>query len=218
MSKDKKKYYGYFLIDKNVKGTTDSWDSCKNITAGNSSRYKSFPSLKEAEEWLDSGAKYAPNPELAVKKMEKKKKNLALRNSLEEGIYFDAGTGRKIGVEVRVTNLAGESYLDIYFPEKVNEFGNINLGKECTNNYGELVGLFCALKIAMKINVKKIFGDSNLVLFYWSQGRANREGLNPDTVKLIDTVTKIRKDYEKIGGVISFVSGDINPADLGFHK
>ncbi|MGL5055974.1 MAG: ribonuclease HI, partial [Fusobacteriaceae bacterium] len=74
------------------------------------------------------------------------------------------------------------------------------------------------MKIAMKMNIKKIFGDSNLVLFYWSQGRANREGLNPDTVKLIDTVSKIRKDFEKIGGVVSFVSGDINPADLGFHK
>lgn len=218
MSTNKKKYYGYFLIDENVKGTTDSWDKCKNFTAGKSSRYKSFPTLQEAQTWLESGAKYTPNPELAEKKLEKKKKNLALRSSLEEGIYFDAGTGRKIGVEVRVTNLAGDSYLDIYFPEKVNEFGNINLGKECTNNYGELVGFFCALKIAMRLNEKKIFGDSNLVLYYWSLGRANREGLNSDTAKLIDTVTKIRKDFEKIGGKLSFVSGDINPADLGFHK
>lgn len=48
--------------------------------------------------------------------------------------------------------------------EKVNEFGNYLCPKESTNNYGELMGIYIALKLAAKIGELKIFGDSNLLL------------------------------------------------------
>lgn len=218
MIKNKKKFYCYFLIEKNIADITTSWEECKKITTGVRSRYKSFSTMEEAQVWIKEGCLYKPNPIEAEKKRAKKKYNLSLKSSLEEGIYFDAGTGRKIGVEVRVTNLQGDSYLNNFFPERINEFGNINLGMEVTNNFGELVGLYCALKIAIKQNSKKIFGDSNLVLEFWSRNRANKTNLPDATVKLIDRVSILRKEFESFGGIVSFVSGDINPADLGFHK
>ena len=218
MTKGKKKFYCYFLIDQNISSITTSWEECKKITSGTRSRYKSFPTLEEAETWIKEGCIYQPNPIEAQKKKEKKISNLSLKSSLEEGIYFDAGTGRKIGVEVRVTNLQGTSYLNKFFPAKVNEFGNINLGMEATNNYGELLGLYCALKIALRKQIPKIFGDSNLVLEFWSKNRANKTNLPEATVRLIHLVSSLRKEFESFGGTVHYVSGDINPADLGFHK
>jgi len=44
--------------------------------------------------WLDSGASYERNIGL----------NAPVNTTLEKGVYFDAGTGRGIGVEVRITN------------------------------------------------------------------------------------------------------------------
>ena len=35
---------------------------------------------------------------------------------------------------------------------------------------------------------------------------------------LAQKVAKLRWQFEKNGGIISHVSGDFNPADLGFHK
>ena len=58
-----------------------------------------------------------------------------------------------------------------------------------------------------------MYGDSKLVIYYWSKGQYNN--LPKDTVKLIEKVTENRKNF---GGNIRYINGDFNPADLGFHK
>lgn len=215
----KVKFYAYYLVEKNIRGIVNSWDECKGIISGNKGvRYKSFPSHEEANNWLLSGANYEPNPQLKEARKKKAESNRIALENLGEGIYFDSGTGRGIGVESRVTDKNGNSYLPKYFPKLVNEFENIPLGKDVTNNYGELIALYCALKIAFQENILNIYGDSNLVIYYWSQGRANFNNLNEKTVKYIHIVSELSKEFKKIGGSIQFVSGDINPADLGFHK
>lgn len=214
----KNKFYAYLILETGEKGILTNWDQCKALVAGKKSRYKSFSSKEEGEEWLRGGGEYEPNPKRQEELKKKKEKSKEAMKKLQEGIYFDAGTGRGIGVEVRVTNLKGESYLEEYFPTRVNEYGNINLGKEKTNNYGELVGIYCALEIALKRGELKIFGDSNLVLYYWSQGRCSRDTLPQETLKLIDLVKIKREEFEKKGGKVEYVSGDVNPADLGFHR
>ena len=86
---------------------------------------------------------------------------------MTEGIYFDSGTGRGIGVEVRVTDLSGRSLLDessIKF--KINQFGNLHLGHDRTNNYGELVGLFLALDIAIQKGERDIFLEIVTLLYF----------------------------------------------------
>ena len=158
-----KKYYAYFLEDENIKGLVDNWDKCKSLVHGKKARYKSFPTEKEGKDWLESGAHYEKKIGNQTPKIKKEK----LKESLVNGIYFDSGTGRGIGVEVRVTDINGTSLLEknsLGF--SVNSYGNIHLGTDKTNNYGELLGLYLAMDIASQTGEKKIFGDSNLVFSF----------------------------------------------------
>lgn len=203
------KFYAYFLEETGESAVVSTWEACQGKTKGvKKARYKSFATELEAKQWLEAGAHYE------TKEIKKKKEKIVRKIELEDAIYFDAGTGRGIGVEVRVTNRAGESLLE----ENTNEFGNIALGFSKTNNYGELLGLSFAIEIALERRVFKIFGDSNLVLEFWSQGRFHPEKLEEETVHLIHEVIEKRKYFENIGGRISYIPGDFNPADLGFHK
>ena len=201
-----KKYYAYYLVENDESGILENWKECEQLVKGQKARYKSFPTRDEAEKWLGSGAEY----EIKQKKKPELEKN---------ALYFDAGTGRGIGVEVRVTDYKGNSLLlKMLSPEKVSVHGNYVLKEGRTNNYGELVGIYMALKYAAKKGIKVIYGDSKLILDYWSKGIFNRDKLEEDTVKLIEEVTRLRKEYEKNGGKAAHISGDYNPADLGFHK
>ena len=173
MSKGKNKIYAYCILDKKdiivEKGILYTWNECQNIVKGKKSRYKSFQTEKEAYEWLESGAQYA----------DKEKKQILIGKLYEEldrnAIYFDAGTGRGKGVEVRLTDFNGNSLLHkVLENSKLNEFGNYYLSKGRTNNFGELVGFFAAIKYALKFGVNTICGDSSLVIEYWSKGRFNR--------------------------------------------
>jgi ribonuclease HI len=183
----KKKYYAYFV--NGSKGVTESWDECREIVSGaQGAKFKSFESLNDAELWLEAGADY-------------KIKHVGLK----DGIYFDAGTGAGKGVEVNVTNEKGEG------------LRAKQLLKGGTNNFGELLACKYALQIALKTGVKEVFGDSRLVIDYWSKGYIKKE-LPKETIDLAMEVKKIRYEFEKAGGKIEQISGGKNPADLGFHR
>ena len=179
--------------------------------SGKKARYKSFKSLLEAQNWLNSGANYE----------KKEKKNLTeLYSELErDAIYFDAGTGRGNGVEVRLTDFDGNSLLHKIMDKKIiNEFGNYYVADTRTNNFGELVGIYTAFVYAKKYGTKIICGDSSLVIEYWTKGQYNSSKLESDTVELIKKTALMRNEFEKRGGTVKKISGDVNPADLGFHK
>ncbi|MFH1188950.1 MAG: ribonuclease H family protein [bacterium] len=195
--------YAYYIEDTGENGVIASWEVCQKKVSGVKARYKGFQSIQEAEKWLACGAQY----------------DIQKYSPLEEGIYFDAGTGRGNGVEVRVTDEKGNSLLStILQKEEINAYGNYGLPKGTTNNYGELLGCQFALIIALKKKRNRIFGDSALVITYWSKGFIKTKLVAKDTVELSCTVVKLRKQFEKNGGIIEHISGDINPADLGFHK
>lgn len=210
MSKNQK-FYAYFITDTNETGILENWTDCQKKVSGKKARYKSFKSLLEAQNWLNSGANYE----------KKEKKNLTeLYSELErDAIYFDAGTGRGNGVEVRLTDFEGNSLLHKIMDKKIiNEFGNYYVADTRTNNFGELVGIYTALVYAKKYDTKIICGDSSIVIEYWTKGRYNSSNLENDTVELIKKTTLMRNEFEKKGGIVKKISGDINPADLGFHK
>lgn len=203
------KYYAYIIDD--IKNITTDWDICKEKVKGKKSKYKSFKTKQEAELWLNSNGTYSVEEYLD-----------------KDGIYFDAVTGRGIGTEVRVSDYKGSSLIPLLLEDnlkfknflkthkyKYNEYGNILLGTEKTNNYGELFGLWLAMEIAKLTNKSKIYGDSQLVIFYWSKGFFHEDKLENETVKLIK---KVIENREKYNIEIHKISGDINPADLGFHK
>ena len=183
----KKKFYAYSVNGK--KGITDNWPDCQKIVAGiNGAKYKGFESKESAISWLEAGADYS------IKKI-----------AAEDGIYFDAGTGSGKGVEIKVADKNGKTFIKKLLPNGV------------TNNFGELTALKHALLIAKKENAKKIFGDSKLVIDYWSKGHIKYE-VGEETVSLAQEVKILRKEFESLGGKIIRISGGSNPADLGFHK
>ena len=196
-----KKYYAYFIPLTNKNGVTDNWKECEKIIHGEAnSRFQSFKNLKEAEEWLAAGAVYG------------------FKKKLKPGIYFDSGTGRGLGVEISVTNEYGNNFLtQKKFKKYLDKAGHFIL-QDVSNNYGELLACYHALKIAIQEGIKKIFGDSKLVINYWSRGFMNKSKLPLKTKKLIKSVNLLRKKFEENGGKIEYISGDDNPADLGFHR
>ncbi|WP_024653213.1 ribonuclease H family protein [Borrelia persica] len=195
-----KKYYACILNDKNEKFIFTSWKECKNKIIGQKNKIKSFKTKEEASKWLAEDGK--------------------VNIQHKEGIYFDSGTGRGQGVEVRVVNEKGISIIDKVVKQSfINDYNNyyVKNFNGISNNYGELLGLYIALKIALKEDQKNIFGDSKLVIDYWSKGFYNKN-LNKNTIKLIQNVIKLRHIFEEKGGQIILISGDNNIADLGFHK
>ena len=175
----KQKYYAYFFDEKN-NGIVDTWSECEKIVHGTKARYKSFIDKSVAQDWLDSGANYERNISLKT----------PVNTTLEKGIYFDSGTGRGIGVEVRVTDENKENILDKISPNSLEELLKCNL----------------------------ILGDSRLVIDYWSLGRFHENNLELETINYINKVIQLRKEFEKNKGIVRHISGDVNPADLGFHK
>jgi ribonuclease HI len=201
-----KKVYG--VITPDFKAMYYDWNEVTKVIKGKASKYKGFKTEKEAFDWLAETEVFKWT-ETASKGKESLPKT-KLRNDC---IYFDAGTGRGIGVEVRVTDVNGKSLL----ANKVNEYGNYLMPEGSTNNMGELTGLFYALDVAIKNdNILYVAGDSKLVIDYWSKGICKVD--DPKVQKAVRVVTKLRTIFESKGGSVVWISGDINPADLGFHK
>lgn len=209
------KYYAYLMPEGGERGITDNWTECERIVSGKpGARFMSFATREAAEEWLRAGAIYTRKDSSLLQTPRS-------RSPLKQGIYFDAGTGRGLGrVEVNVTNQHGTSLLAKASPPiRITKFGTSMIPrKDATNNYGELFACKLALEIAMRQGIKKVFGDSKLVIEYWSRGHVKRGSYHKSTYILVKKVTELRNQFEERGGEIKYISGDINPADLGFHR
>jgi ribonuclease H-related protein len=200
-----KKHYAY-LIPGGARGVVEDWSACERMVKGvQGARYRGFPSRSEAEAWLSLGAPYEAKPPRE-------------RRPLVPGIYFDAGTGRGKGVEIRVTDERGTDILHTIVPKaKINKFGTHRLTPASTNNYGELLAAKYALQIAIREGAKMVMGDSKLIVEYWSKGHVKKD-MPKRTRDLAEEVAELRKIHEAQGGELALISGDDNPADLGFHR
>ena len=159
----------YAYSNEKGRGIVTSWEECKQKISGIKSKYKKFPSREIAQSWLDNDFNIV----------------------LQRGIYFDAGTGSG-ETEIRVTDEKGAPLL-----QNTNSAGNIS-AKGKTNNYGELKGMFLALEIAIAKKLKKVFGDSKLVIDYWSKGFIKRD-LPKETVDLAMKTKILREKFEDMG-------------------
>lgn len=90
-------FYTYILSNK--KGIVEDWESCKALVNGVSgAKFKKFKTLAEANAFINNDESVFINNG---------------STELEEAIYFDSGTGRGRGVEVRVTDKNKNSLIPI---------------------------------------------------------------------------------------------------------
>ena len=200
-------YYAVFFLDDLTSFITSDIQLKDRFIENRSHILKVFQVFFEADKWTKN-----------MKKLYTKEKESLFKN---DTLFFDSGTGRGLGTEVRITDYLGNSLLHEleYYKDKLNQFGNYNLGKDIKdNNYGELYGLYLALLLANQKNIKKISGDSSTVINDWKPGKLLSNKLNKDILDLIEKVRTLRNIFEMFGGEIHFIPGGINPADLGFHE
>lgn len=234
------KIYAYILLDTNEKGIVKTWDECKSKTNKIASRFMSFNNEEDANSWLDAGGNYVSKtkkkeelkPGIYFDSGKKGKSFTKIRLSDEKGEdLIHLLTLEKDKENNRRVHCIGD-YINYYSEETENimtkEYNGNIVGEICnvksTNNFGELTAFIASCIYVLKCekdNIKynkRIMGDSNLVLSYWSKGSFNSKSLDKTTKDLIKIATKLRIKLEEIGVEFLHVHGDINPADLGDHK
>lgn len=88
------------------------------------------------------------------------------------------------------------------------------------NNGGELCALVGGLRIALTIELKIIYCDSELLVKWWSKGNVNSKTLakmDENKKKFINELICLTKKFNEKGGKIVKISGSKNLADLGYH-
>ena len=201
-------------------GIFTDWASCKEAVDGfPGAEFKSFKKESDALRYLDG-----VDPD-------------DIKPSLPPGLYFDGGTGLSAVLdrpvaESNVTDESGTPMLSQAFFDSLpssfrfgtfherDGYKTILFSSEegFTNNFAELYAFFLALLLEPDEPslFRPIYGDSELILNKWSQGRIHV----PDerTQLVAQQVMLLRKEFEYYGGQILKIAGDDNPADLGFHK
>jgi ribonuclease HI len=205
------KHYAYRT--ETEEGVVDSWRECERIVRGRRARYRGFETREAARRWLDEGALYE-NREV--------EKALAMADYPEDAVFFDSGTGPGRGVEIKVTDREGVPLVHLAERDEgaLHPEGSLVLGHSRTNNYGELLACLVALQAAQELGSRHVYGDSKLVLDYWSKGHVGRDkrASDPDLAELAGECAEQRKRFERAGGTLGHVPGRFNPADLGFHR
>lgn len=165
--------------------------------------------------------------------------NSCINNKCNDDIYVDSAQNRTTAGTswCSVTNSKGECIVSKY----MNLFGDLKIEKKrlpnceryisivdfdstniMKNNSGELLAMVMGLRIAVHTNKKRtLFSDSNLMVKWWSMNRVNKltlDKMDSRKVDLINECVMLRRKFEKIGGRVEWISGDKNPADLGYHK
>ena len=194
-------------------GIYTEWSECqKNILGFKGAIFKSFPDIKDAENYIDN--------DISTKQ-----------------IYVDAGHNKDTGENswASIVNSNGDclikeyKYLfsdfelkDVIIKNKQRTIIVVKMGDlKQQNNSGELIALYYGLKLALNVGyINEIYSDSDLLVKYWSKklGEKQRKEFNPIKIKYIDELILLRKEFEDIGGIITKISGSDNLADLNKHQ
>jgi ribonuclease HI len=89
------------------------------------------------------------------------------------------------------------------------------------HNGAELLALVVALRIAKESESIICIKCDSATIISWSQKgpqSVTKAKMDKNKLMYIEEAIKLRKEFEKRGGVIEKISGDDNKADLGYHR
>lgn len=203
IKKDKEKWYAYY-VNKNDNGIVHGIDGYNTIIKGRKgiTWNLSFKTENEANACLERRKKqwYGDYKTVAI----------------NPWVYFDSGKKWLEDTRISVTNEQWDNFLhEVVSKELLDYEGKMVLPKK-TNNYWELLALKYAIEIAMKLNIKEVYGDSKNAIDFRSKWQCSLN--DTDTKKLSEETTKLREKFESQWWQIEWISWSSNPADLGDHK
>lgn len=138
-------------------------------------------------------------------------------------LYFDAGTAFK-SMESRVVDKTAKALINknnIFDFDNgfINERQNFEFVNPIGINNAEMMGCGIAIKIALQYNIKYIFGDSKITIFYWLNPAYFNINCKFNYNKtLYSLILPLAKQYFDNGGHICYINRNINKADLRFRN
>ena len=139
-------------------------------------------------------------------------------------LYTDSGRSSKEEItRIRVVDEKGKDLLSPNSQMAAYYNGHMVwvLGKNYTNNDGELFAVYQALQIANKNGIKTICTDSEVVGKWWVYGYGKELKNKIKNDSFANFWKKFQKEFIAFkgkGGKVVIISGGDNPADLGDHK
>ncbi|MDP3772107.1 MAG: RNase H1/viroplasmin domain-containing protein [bacterium] len=236
-----KKYYAYLLPNNGTRGITENWNECEKLVSGiASARFRGFPLRKDAETWLAAGAPYEPK---VKKKMpvgiyfdagtgRGRGVEISVTDENGKNLLHEVLSPEKINrfgkhwiFNDDATNNYGELLACFYALElalqHIEKLPSLRHAEPQAKHPDTLTGFLPHGTPTGARNDKDylhISGDSKLVIDYWSKGLVREKLVAPETIELAKKTAYLRKQFEALGGTITRISGDDNPADLGFHR
>lgn len=222
----------YAVLKGRIPGIYTDWNECKKQTDKFPGPvFRKFSSREEAEKFL--------LPE-KTETTPLKKKQVEIVFEDDESILYTDGAHNKVTGDEAWGSVVNKNKIDIVedyqhlFPDMTTKIEDLPVGTrriivaKFTDvasqqiNGAELLALVAGLRVAIfsKGIVKNIRCDSKLMTEYWSRNLKadSRAKMDPCKAKYVDELIRLRKEFEKMGGVIEKISGDDNKSDLGWHK
>lgn len=159
---------------------------------------------------------------------------------LSNYIYVDGGCNKNTKGEAwgSVVDKDGNDLIGIYYgllQDMTLRYEDLPVGRRVViiakfddvktqqNNGAELLAMVAGLRIANyffanNYPISSILSDSQLITEYWSKKITSGKSFSPVKEKYIKECIELRKIYESYGGNIIKIAGDVNKADLGWHK
>ena len=137
-----------------------------------------------------------------------------------EGMYIDLlDEIDKTGLDFKFVKLPRNPYERTVL---ISKFDDVTSQQ---NNGAELLAMLGALifSTSQPTTVQSriiIHSDSQLIVDYWSKGLVNKKTaakMDKRKREVIDRCAQLRAIFERNKGQIRKISGDDNPADLGYH-
>ena len=233
-------YKAFYLIKEGYGDYTNNqanWTSISKLIRGKSSRCNSFKTEEEAKYFISKKGLVTKEEMKIFMQNIKNEKEIEKTGIKEEilifldpnSIYCD-GTVANGKAKARVTDANRNSLIKeiLLTDEKFNEFlefkkwdyddrinCNIQFDKIEDVAFGETFALYLGMEIALRKGFKTVYSDCINAIENWSLGKASAKGY--ERAELLVAITDKRKEFEKKGGVVKHIAGEINPADFGLH-